>query len=305
MKRFKFDRYTAGVAAMLALVLGVAAAVALAAGPTTGTNTACATATIGVNGNPVYTATGCNTVTYTIPTVTTTVTGSTSSTSTTSTTATTPPPPGIGACAVNPPGSTWAVGGQSYNQAGVDTFTKDAAVGSFAATTDQTPVYTGDHGMAWIDYADGWGANGVTPAYSPSTVQSASTTASSTSTCTTISARARRRFPAATAIRRTAPGRFARRSRRTPARTCTTSSRRFCCGRKRTRTGPRPSRTFRRATSARHRTRAQFSAFAHFGSSRKTHSRSRRPSRTSIRRNGTCTRRRGGRGSAPTTSTGR
>ena len=84
-----------------------------------------------------------------------------------------------GACTVGPPGSTWTVGGNNYNREGWDTFTKNAAVGSFAQTStgissgDNLPaVYTGDQGMGWTEYPDGWGANGVTPAYSPSTVQS-------------------------------------------------------------------------------------------------------------------------------------
>ena len=69
----------------------------------------------------------------------------------------------------------------TYTLEGEDTFTKDAPVGSFAqpATVgldgDTVPVvYTGDHGMGWTEYADGWSStnsNGK-PGYSPSTVQS-------------------------------------------------------------------------------------------------------------------------------------
>lgn len=80
--------------------------------------------------------------------------------------------PAAPACATQPPGATATFGPSSYNRAGWDTFTKNAPVGSFASTSGTNVVYTGDQGMGWIEYADGWGANGVTPAYSPSTVQS-------------------------------------------------------------------------------------------------------------------------------------
>jgi hypothetical protein len=171
----------------LAIFLGallVGAVLAYAAGETTGTNVSCATATlpahtVGVDGVGVNTIAGtstsnCHTETYTIPTSTVTATPTTSG-STTSSTSTS----SLGACAASPPGSTWTVGGHDYTRAGWDTFTKDAAVGSFAqsgtgiSSGDNLPaVYTGDHGMGWTEYPDGWGANGVTPAYQPSTVQS-------------------------------------------------------------------------------------------------------------------------------------
>ncbi len=56
----------------------------------------------------------------------------------------------------------------------MDTFTKAAPVGSFASTSDTQTVYTGDHGMAWTEYPDGWPStytHGV-EGYQPSTVQS-------------------------------------------------------------------------------------------------------------------------------------
>lgn len=166
-----------------AIVLG--AVMAYAAGETTGTNVSCATATlpahtIGVDGTGVDTIAGtsttnCHTATYTIPTntVTTTVTGSGSATSTT--TSSTSSSSGVGSCPVNPPGSTWTVGGHDYNLEGWDTFTKNQAAGAAwnpGTTAPNTPVYTGDHGMQWTEYPDGWAANGVTYAYQPSTVQS-------------------------------------------------------------------------------------------------------------------------------------
>jgi hypothetical protein len=66
--------------------------------------------------------------------------------------------------------------------AGEDTFTKDAPAGSFAQSnvpddSDLQPIYTGDHGMGWSAYADGWPSTytqSPTPVegYQPSTVLS-------------------------------------------------------------------------------------------------------------------------------------
>ena len=56
---------------------------------------------------------------------------------------------------------------------GQDGFTKAAPIGSFASGGG-SPVYTGDHGMAWSEYADGATStysNGA-PGYEPSVVQS-------------------------------------------------------------------------------------------------------------------------------------
>lgn len=64
---------------------------------------------------------------------------------------------------------------------GEDTFTKDAPLGSFAqpATVgldaNSLPVvYTGDHGMGWTSYPDGWAStySNKQPGYQPSTVVS-------------------------------------------------------------------------------------------------------------------------------------
>ena len=183
------------LAVVVVLAFGYAlAAWAATAGTGTGggsdpTNIACATATV-----PAHTLTDsqvgatvsgtstsvCNTQSYTIPTSTTTVTttptsstSSTSTSSTSSTTSTTSGGGGPGACTVGPPGSTWTVGSNGYNRVGWDTFTKAQASGpAWSNGNDTTPVYTGDQGMPWVTYPDGWGANGVTPAYQPSTVLS-------------------------------------------------------------------------------------------------------------------------------------
>ena len=92
----------------------------------------------------------------------------------------TPPPPVAtgtsygGPCPSAPPGSTQSVGGRSYALEGMDTFTKAAPVGSFAQTANNQIVYTGDHGMSWTGYADGWSSTytGGTEGYQPSTVLS-------------------------------------------------------------------------------------------------------------------------------------
>jgi hypothetical protein len=69
----------------------------------------------------------------------------------------------------------------------MDTFTKDAPLGSFAqsssgiADANSLPVvYTGDHGMSWTEYPDDWPSTDTQPpeyptpheGYEPSTVQS-------------------------------------------------------------------------------------------------------------------------------------
>ncbi|MGA9856772.1 MAG: hypothetical protein WBQ18_02855 [Solirubrobacteraceae bacterium] len=56
----------------------------------------------------------------------------------------------------------------------MDTFTKDASLGSFAQRKANVIVYTGDHGLQWTGYPDGWPStfSGHTEGYQPSTVLS-------------------------------------------------------------------------------------------------------------------------------------
>jgi hypothetical protein len=63
-------------------------------------------------------------------------------------------------------GHTWALEGQ-------DDFTKAAPIGSFSSGGGNS-VYTGDHGMAWSEYADGATStySGGAAGYEPSVVQS-------------------------------------------------------------------------------------------------------------------------------------
>src|SRR5207237_1296600 len=72
-----------------------------------------------------------------------------------------PPPSSADACPTDAPGSTQSVGGNTYALEGMDTFTKDAPLGSFALPAPPpsssldpigSVVYTGDHGMAWAEY---------------------------------------------------------------------------------------------------------------------------------------------------------
>lgn len=84
------------------------------------------------------------------------------------------PIPAPGPCPSGPAGSTQSVGAKTYALEGMDTFTKDAPLGSFASTNMNATVYTGDHGMGWTEYPDGWPStytNGRI-GYQPSTVLS-------------------------------------------------------------------------------------------------------------------------------------
>jgi Glycosyl hydrolases family 16 len=93
-------------------------------------------------------------------------------------TAPTPPPapvaPAPGPCPSGPPASSQSVGGTTYALEGMDTFTKDAPLGSFAQSTNNQIVYTGDHGMQWTGYGDNWPStySGGAEGYQPSTVLS-------------------------------------------------------------------------------------------------------------------------------------
>jgi hypothetical protein len=72
------------------------------------------------------------------------------------------------------PGRRLTIGGTVYTMEGMDTFSKSAPVGSFASSDPNRVVYTGDHGMAWTEYPDGWPSthSGRAEGYQPSTVQS-------------------------------------------------------------------------------------------------------------------------------------
>lgn len=84
------------------------------------------------------------------------------------------PPAYAGPCPTAPPGSTQTLGGRTYGLEGMDTFTKAAPLGSFAQSANNQVVYTGDHGMGWTGYGDGWTStySGGKEGYQPSTVLS-------------------------------------------------------------------------------------------------------------------------------------
>jgi hypothetical protein len=79
-----------------------------------------------------------------------------------------------GPCPAAPPASTLTLGARTYALEGMDTFTKSAPVGAFAQSTNNQVVYTGDHGMSWTGYGDGWTStySGGKEGYQPSTVLS-------------------------------------------------------------------------------------------------------------------------------------
>jgi hypothetical protein len=79
-----------------------------------------------------------------------------------------------GPCPTAPPASALALGGRTYALEGTDTFTKAAPLGSFAQSSNNQIVYTGDHGMSWTGYGDGWSSSysGGKEGYQPSTVLS-------------------------------------------------------------------------------------------------------------------------------------
>jgi hypothetical protein len=85
-----------------------------------------------------------------------------------------PAPGSVGRCPSAVPGRALAIGHQSYALEGMDTFTKAAPLGSFAQRKANAIVYTGDHGMQWTGYPDGWSStySGHVEGYQPSTVLS-------------------------------------------------------------------------------------------------------------------------------------
>ena len=81
---------------------------------------------------------------------------------------------GLGGCPSAVPGQTLTLGHKSYAREGMDTFTKTAPLGSFHQRRANAIVYTGDHGMRWTGYPDGWPStySGHAEGYQPSTVLS-------------------------------------------------------------------------------------------------------------------------------------
>jgi hypothetical protein len=80
----------------------------------------------------------------------------------------------VGACPGSVPGRVLTIGHRSYALEGLDTFTKAAPLGSLAPRKANAIVYTGDHGMQWTGYPDGWPStySGNAEGYQPSTVLS-------------------------------------------------------------------------------------------------------------------------------------
>jgi hypothetical protein len=89
-------------------------------------------------------------------------------------TAARPSDTGADRCPSSAPGPTLTLGHKSYAREGIDTFTKNAPMGSFAQRKANAIVYTGDHGMKWTGYPDGWPStySGHAEGYQPGTVLS-------------------------------------------------------------------------------------------------------------------------------------
>ncbi|MGN6168413.1 MAG: glycoside hydrolase family 16 protein [Solirubrobacteraceae bacterium] len=70
------------------------------------------------------------------------------------------------ALAGTPPGKTVTDSfGTVWYRVGWDGFTKPAPVGSWASTNTNNVVYTGDHGLMWHEYPDGWPCSNRAVAY--------------------------------------------------------------------------------------------------------------------------------------------
>ena len=82
--------------------------------------------------------------------------------------------PTAGRCPSPAPGRSHSFSHRAYALEGMDTFTKDAPLGSLAPARANQIVYIGDHGMAWTGYPDGWPStySGHAEGYQPSTVLS-------------------------------------------------------------------------------------------------------------------------------------
>jgi hypothetical protein len=80
----------------------------------------------------------------------------------------------IGSCSTAEPSGSVTSGGHPWTLVGRDDFNKAAPLGSLASSNGNTVVYTGDQGLKWTEYGDGWPStySGGKEGYQPSTVQS-------------------------------------------------------------------------------------------------------------------------------------
>ena len=80
----------------------------------------------------------------------------------------------LGSCPTPEPTGNVASGGHTWTLEGKDDFNKAASAGSFASSNGSAVVYTGDLGLMWTEYGDGWPStySGSKEGYQPSTVQS-------------------------------------------------------------------------------------------------------------------------------------
>jgi len=76
-------------------------------------------------------------------------------------------------CPVGIPGAAQTLGNVTYDLEGEDTFTKSAGPTSMASTDPNQVIYTGDHGMGWTEYPDGWPStnSGTAEGYNPESTQ--------------------------------------------------------------------------------------------------------------------------------------
>lgn len=62
--------------------------------------------------------------------------------------------------------------GTTWKEVGEDDFTVDAPLGSWRTSSPRTVVYTGDHGLKWVAYPDGWPCESYSQCYQPAEVLS-------------------------------------------------------------------------------------------------------------------------------------
>ena len=85
-----------------------------------------------------------------------------------------PPDSGLAGCPLPLPSGDVTSGGHTWHLVGQDDFTVDAPLGAWASPNADAVLYTGDHGMGWTEYPDGWSStytNGQ-PGYQPAQVLS-------------------------------------------------------------------------------------------------------------------------------------